>query len=136
MTRALIVLCLVFLACKPETPAPSEPVWGKQPCAHCLMLLSERRPAAQLMLADGTRMFFDDVGCMAEWLARGSERPAAAWVPGPDGVGWQDAFASRYSAGHRTPMDYGFLSADDGMTFPQLQTAVRQKTKSRREEAP
>lgn len=133
MMRCLLALCFVLLACKAEPPAPVEPVWGKQPCAHCMMLLSERRPAAQLLLPDGARQFFDDVGCMAEWLTRGGERPTAAWVRRVDDSDWQDAFSTRYSSGHRTPMDYGFLSADEGLTFPQLQAAVEQKTKSRLE---
>ena len=53
-----------------------EPVWGKQPCAHCAMVLSDRRFGAQLLTVTGDRAYFDDVGCMVLYLEAHPGSPA------------------------------------------------------------
>jgi copper chaperone NosL len=117
----------------PGTDQPVDPVWGKQACEHCLMLVSEPRPAAQAVLVDGTRKFFDDVGCLVMWLQRSGQVPKHAWVRAHDGQGWTDAYAARFSDGHRTPMDYGFLSSLRGRSFEELQAVVRARSQQRAE---
>lgn len=137
--RALLAIALACfaLACGQKAPAPEEPVWGKQACAHCLMLLSDRRAAAQLVREDGTYAFFDDVGCMVEWLARENEPVRARWVRKPDGSGWIAAEQARYSTGHQTPMDYGLLPDDTGaITYEAARTLVQEAGRARRERAP
>jgi copper chaperone NosL len=126
----LLVLLLVS-ACTPGPDQPVEPVWGKQACEHCMMLVSDPRPAAQVVLAGGTRKFFDDVGCLVEWLDHSGQVPMHAWVRAADGEGWTDAYAARYSDGHRTPMDHGFLSSARGRSFEELQVAVREQQRRR-----
>jgi hypothetical protein len=100
------------------------------------MLISDSRPAAQAMYADGTRRFFDDVGCLAAWLDRSSESPKAVWVRGPDDHGWSEASGARFSAGHVTPMDFGFLPAREGVSFAEVRAAVKLKTQARPGAAP
>jgi hypothetical protein len=96
------------------------------------MLVSERQPAAQAVLADGSRKFFDDIGCMAAYLAQPGVVAQAAWVHGPDSDLWVDALTARYSAGHRTPMDFGYLAASSGITFAELKQQVAAKTRRER----
>ena len=114
MRRALLLL----LACSNGLEAV-EPAWGKEQCAHCMMLVSEREPAAQLITADGTRRFFDDVGCM---MAFNEANPKARWVH--LGNSWVPAETARYAPA-RTPMDYGFVAAKDGISFDELREKVK-----------
>lgn len=128
---ALLLGLLLLLGCPERALAPVEPVWGKQSCAHCAMLVSEKAAAAQVVTADGQRRFFDDPGCMVAWEDREAPRVSARWVRGPGGAGWVDPTTARFSAGHPTPMDFGFLADTDGVTFEQVRAAVREKAQRR-----
>lgn len=100
----------LFLAACTKTEEPADPVWGKEPCAHCRMLVSDRRYAAEIVV-DGERRWFDDIGCMIVW--REAHAPASrAWVHAGDR--WLDAAGARYVSGAATPMDFGFAVATDG----------------------
>jgi copper chaperone NosL len=114
---------LVLIACA-RGLEPSEPVWGKEPCAHCMMLVSERQSAAQLVLSDGTRRFFDDIGCMVSYLDHEQLTARAQWVHLGDG--WVRAEDAHYARA-ATPMDFGFIAAGDGVGFEAVKTAVRAK---------
>lgn len=119
-----LLFALWLGACTPAADVPAEPVWGKQACAHCSMLVTEPAPAAQLSRADGTRLFFDDVGCLASYLDRTGEHAAQhLWVH-RDG-GWVSATGARYASGAHTPMDFGFLPAAEGVSWEALRQAVR-----------
>jgi nitrous oxide reductase accessory protein NosL len=128
--RAQIVSLVLFVAaCKAPPPLPVEPAWGKQTCAQCGAPLLEPQPSAQAWLADESRKFFDDVGCLADWLNRSSEKPEAAWVHSPAGDGWVDAYKAHYEGGHKTPMGYGFVPAESGLSFRELRIVAREKPK-------
>ncbi|MFM2416570.1 MAG: hypothetical protein RL385_1293 [Pseudomonadota bacterium] len=129
MIARLLILSVFALAACTRTPfEPEDPLWGKQPCDHCRMLVSEPVPAAQAVLADGSRKHFDDVGCLAAFL-RGRDRTGVlAWVRGPDGKTWVNAFTAQYGTGRRTPMDYGFLAEAEGISFAELEHRVAEKT--------
>lgn len=132
MTRFLILFFALWVGCSTGPSGPVEPVWGKQACSHCAMLLSEPAPSAQLLSLDGTHRFFDDVGCLAEWLERHpKDAGALAWVRSTDQHGWQSADTARFADGQRTPMDYGFLPASSGVSFAALRYAVREKARDR-----
>jgi hypothetical protein len=119
--KRLVTLALV--ACSSADSAV-DPVWGKEPCAHCMMLVSEREPAAQLVLEDGARRYFDDVGCMVSFVDREHVTPKAQWVH--VGGGWVAAEAARYAPA-RTPMDFGWVGATEGTGFDEVKAAVRRK---------
>lgn len=108
---AALVAALALAACHEAADRPLEPVWGKQPCDHCAMLLDEPRFAAQLATPDGTHLYFDDVGCLAAWLREHPRAGARTWVRRDNG--WLDAERARYTSGARTPMGYGFVAAAD-----------------------
>jgi copper chaperone NosL len=105
-----LALVLFALACD-DASRPIEPVWGKQACAHCAMLLSEPRFGAQLTTEAGDRFYFDDPGCMAAFVHDRSPRVRAMWVR--EASGWVDAKSARYEAA-ASPMDYGFAPRAGG----------------------
>ena len=130
MTRRLFlaIVSATIFACS-KTDAPIEPVWGKEPCAHCAMVLSDRRFGAQT-IQDGERHFFDDIGCVVLW---GEKHPKAQiWTRGGGGQGWTDAKAAKFSTGARTPMDFGVeASADGTLGWSSVREQVLAKDKAR-----
>jgi hypothetical protein len=120
----------LFAACEPPLDRAIDPAWGKQPCGHCAMLLQDREAAAEVVTKAGERLFFDDIGCMVSWIddKKASHVEAAhAWVRAPGGGGWVDARATLYTAGARTPMDFGFLAVREGhdaISYDEMATRV------------
>lgn len=108
-----------------------DPAWGKQPCAHCAMLVSDKRYAAQVV-ADGDRKYFDDIGCMVLWTKERKSAPERAWVRAADR--WVDAKGARYVSGAKTPMDFGFeasASGADGVGWDEMRDKVIAKGSAR-----
>ncbi|MFT3712046.1 MAG: hypothetical protein QM817_30760 [Archangium sp.] len=124
----LVAVVLLATACARGPAAPQEPWWGKQACAHCSMLVSEKAPSAQLLLENGQRKFFDDVGCLISWEDREHPQVVARWVRDPRGEGWVDPAQTRFAAG-KTPMDFGFLPANEGVGFDEVRAAVAKKAR-------
>ncbi len=127
LRRTLLGWALLAGAACSNADAPAEPVWSKQPCDHCTMIVSDRRYAAQLVW-DGDRRFFDDVGCMVLWMEEHAASGARAWVRDPLAGTWIDARSARYATGAKTPMDYGFEARTDG---PVGWEAVRDQVSAR-----
>ena len=112
---------LVVLACA-KVDEPVDPVWGKEPCAHCRMLVSDKRYAAQVA-ADGERKYFDDIGCMVSWLA--DKKAQRMWVRDASSNRWVDAKSARYVEGAKTPMDFGFEArAEGGVGWDEMRDKV------------
>lgn len=112
---SLAALLGASVACRGEA-APADPAWGKEPCAHCAMIVDDRKTAAQILEEDGTRRYFDDLGCMIAFEAeRGIQ--AREWVRDESRDAWLPAGSARYRSGARTPMDYGFVAGPEG-TLP------------------
>ena len=125
--RATLLL-IVMMSCSEARLEAEEPVWGKQQCSHCAMLVSEKASAAQLVTIDSKRRFFDDVGCLAAWELREKPAVSARWVRA--GGKWVDPASAHFSGGHATPMDFGFLADPAGtLTFDQVRSAVQDKVK-------
>lgn len=106
------LLAVASLACQ-DTASAVDPVWGKQACSSCSMLVSDWRYAAQLVTEDGARFYFDDPGCMATWLAEGRGRAQRTWVHSATGA-WIDARNARYVGNQRSPMGFGFAPDEAG----------------------
>ena len=128
---AVLAAVLAAVACK-QTDVATEPVWGKEPCAHCKMLVSDKRYAAQLVDEAGEHRFFDDVGCMVLFME--GKRPAErAWARESTGGTWIDARTAKYVQGARTPMDFGFEARADGtVAFETVRAAVVEKKRGGR----
>ena len=127
---AILASALVAAACT-RSDAPSEPVWGKEPCANCKMLVSDKRYAAQILDSAGEHKFFDDIGCMVVWMdAHPSQR---AWVRDPASGAWLDARTAHYVQDARTPMDFGFEARSTGdLGFEAVRDATMAKKRSSR----
>jgi len=89
MTRRWGAAALVALAaaCGGDVPDPAALDPRHEACAHCRMSVSDPHFAAQLVAPGEEPRFFDDIGCLRDYL-RGGTRPA----PG----------AVAYVADHRT----------------------------------
>lgn len=130
MRLARLVMVLVLgLGCTESALKAQEPIWGKQQCAHCAMLVSEKPPASQAVTADGKRRFFDDLGCMVAWEEREGTKVSARWVR-DQGGSWVDPTQVKFSAGHSTPMDFGFLADAQGtVSWEAVRAAVLAKSR-------
>jgi copper chaperone NosL len=119
IARAFVLLMAAWVSACDDPNAAKEPVWNKQPCDHCHMVLSDPRYAAQLASQAGERWFFDDIGCLAAFMLEHKPTRARAWVH--DASGWRDAEHTRYARGAQTPMGYGFVPDPHGeLDFPAL----------------
>jgi hypothetical protein len=79
--RTFVGLAFVFtlpLSACTASDGPVDPVWGKQPCAHCAMLVTEARFAGQALEKTGARHYFDDLGCLALWME--GKQLAGSWA--------------------------------------------------------
>jgi copper chaperone NosL len=103
----LLVWLLSVLGCEDYTRA-SEPVWDKQPCAHCHMLVSDPRFAAQLVTHAHERLYFDDPGCLAAYAQAHTDEIELAWVH--TDAGWTQSSHARFKTGASSPMGYGFIA--------------------------
>lgn len=123
---AALLLLVVALACERMDRAV-DPVWGKEPCAHCSMLVGDRRYAAEAVVS-GERRFFDDIGCFVLWAQAHRGGIEHAWVRDADGSGWIEASSANYVHGARTPMDFGYEAHARGdrttATFEEMRAAV------------
>ena len=109
-SRALLT-GLVLAAC--ATPLePVDPVWGKQACDGCHMLISDPFYAAELIDAKGQRHFFDDIGCLVTYVTEHEGVPRGMWVRA--GSRWIAADSARYTSGASSPMAYGFAAQEFG----------------------
>ncbi len=135
--RAVLTGVVLALAACEKLDAAVDPVWGKEPCAHCAMLVGDRRFAAQIVTTS-ERKWFDDVGCFVLWAEAHPGKVQKAWVRDADGSGWLDAGSARYASGARTPMDFGFeghaSAAGKTVGFEEMRAAVLARAKDERSE--
>ena len=126
----LVVAACALVACTAGDGA-IEPVWGKQACAHCAMILSDRRFGAELVTEAGDRLFFDDVGCMVLAIDERHLGAPRAWVRDAQSGRWLDARSARYVGGAASPMDFGFEARTSGeLAWNDLHDRVSSKTRS------
>jgi len=73
--RGAGALALVLASCSrgPAPPAALDP--RNETCAWCRMSVSDPRLAAQLAAPAGESKFFDDIGCLRDYLVHASGRP-------------------------------------------------------------
>ena len=81
--RRRLVVAVAALAAACGTPGPRPIAWGDEVCRHCHMTIADPRFAAELVTTRGRVFVFDDVGCLAAFVAGESVPPAAVhslWV--------------------------------------------------------
>lgn len=67
-------------ACRSATPGPAVLDPAHEACAYCRMIVSDRGLASQLIAPYEEPRFFDDMGCLRNYLATASTLPAQARV--------------------------------------------------------
>jgi copper chaperone NosL len=127
LAAALMTLA-VAAACGGTGPRPI--AFGSEPCAHCHMTIVDRRYAAELVTTTGKAYAFDDVGCMAAFLAAGTVEPrrvAGAYFHvflDPEQVYPAAAVRLVRSDTLRTPMGSGLAAAHEGAQVASLQQLI------------
>jgi copper chaperone NosL len=79
MTRAILIAAVVACACAGGPAPAAKPVLGEDACAHCRMTLVSPATAAQIARRGDEPVFFDDLGCLRDYL-RGHATPADAVI--------------------------------------------------------
>lgn len=78
MSRQLLVAALwLAVSCSPSGPPRPAPLdTANESCRHCRMMVSDARFAAQLVASSEEPLFFDDIGCLRDFLRENPERSA------------------------------------------------------------
>jgi copper chaperone NosL len=141
VTAAAFVMVMVTACSKPPPwpPVAVEPDLGHDACAHCRMIVSDERFAAQYHDRAGNVEFFDDLGCLLAAHAGEGGDPQAAFVRSFDDARWlrgDEAFVVHASA-FTSPMGSGLAAfatrpaaesearGRAGATFLELATLIR-----------
>lgn len=112
LRAAALLLLLPLAACDGgDGPAPLDTKY--EACAWCRMSVSDARFAAQLTAPGREPKFFDDLGCLRDWLKASRESaPWTAWAADHRTKEWSrlaNAVVAR-SAAVQTPMSSGLLA--------------------------
>jgi copper chaperone NosL len=114
---AAIAAALALAGCGRGRPAPAPLDTRHDACAHCRMAVSDARFAAQLVAPREEPRFFDDVGCLRDWLRASPPLPrgAVAYVADHRTKEWGRAAAAAYARapGVSTPMGSHLLAHRD-----------------------
>ena len=115
--RLVSSLAVVLLAaCGDGTQGPAPLDTKNDACAWCRMSVSDLRFAAQLTAPGHEPKFFDDAGCLRDWLkAPREEAPWTAWVTDHRTKEWvtaKDALFTR-NPSVQSPMNSGLAAWAD-----------------------
>jgi hypothetical protein len=128
---ALLFGALLGTSCRPaEGPQPI--LYDREGCAHCRMLISEPRFAAQLLGADGTVASFDDPGCLLAYQGEREEGAAGLWFHHLREDRWIEGAQVAFEPVDKTPMGYGLGAVDAGSTGALSLAAAREQVAARR----
>jgi copper chaperone NosL len=107
---------LILAACGRATgPAPLDT--ANDSCAHCRMAVSDRHFAAQIVAPGEEPLFFDDIGCLRDFLkeAASLHEGAEAYVADHLTGDWVEAAHAIYTVNGsiQTPMASGLMAHAD-----------------------
>lgn len=106
--RAAALALALAAGCARGPPGPAALDTRNDTCAHCRMAVSDARFAAQVVAPGEEPRFFDDVGCLRDWLRSGTPAPrgALAYVADHRTKAWVRAAAATYTRAPalQTPM--------------------------------
>jgi len=122
---AALGVAVAYLQRAPEGPQPV--AWNREVCAHCRMHVSEPAYAAQLHLADGQVLSFDDPGCLFAWERAHKDPVRARWFHLRT-ERWAGDRDVRFVHAEPTPMGYGLAATDadapDALTLEQARARL------------
>lgn len=109
---ALAVALVGACASGPTPPAALDTQHSQ--CAHCRMMVSDAHFAAQIVAPGEEPQFFDDIGCLRDFLKGGSRLApgAIAYVADHSTTAWVAASEAVYTKaeGLNTPMNSGLIA--------------------------
>ncbi len=79
-------------------------------CSECNMDVEYLDYMAEIMTQEGNTYFFDDIGCVVEWLKNHHPNIVKLVTKTKDTHRWIDAKNAWYSRTDTTPMGYGFAA--------------------------
>jgi copper chaperone NosL len=107
----------LLAACASGPPQPAMLDTRNTECAHCRMIASDVHYAAQIVAPGEEPTFFDDVGCLRDYLKSGIAVPAGAvaYVADHRTGEWAMAADAVYTkiVGYSTPMNSGLIAHAD-----------------------
>lgn len=118
-TRRFVFGCfawLVMIGCSSATQQPASVDTKNDACAHCRMMVSDARFAAQIVAKGEEPRFFDDIGCLRDHLQRSGRRDdAVMYVADHRTKAWVLADKAVYVRNDqvRTPMGSHILAFAD-----------------------
>jgi copper chaperone NosL len=113
---ALVLLGALASACGGAAPEPAALDTRNEQCASCRMAVSDARFASQLVAPGELPRFFDDMGCLADYLKAGkAPAGAVAFVADHRTKAWIRADRAVYTrvAGLETPMGSHLIAHAD-----------------------
>jgi copper chaperone NosL len=113
LATALLLAAALLAACAAGPPPPTPLDTRNEACRHCRMLVSDPKSAAQLVAPGEEPLFFDDVGCLRDYLGAGRvPRGAMAYVADHRTGAWVPAARAVYTRaeGRETPMGSHLLA--------------------------
>jgi copper chaperone NosL len=115
--RVALLGALLLAGCGAPKFEPVE-IAAEDMCAFCKMAISEKQYAAEFLNRDGDVFKFDDIGCMANYVAEKKVRDAVAvfYVADFDSKRWLKAEEANLiiSPNFHTPMGGGMVAFKDG----------------------
>jgi copper chaperone NosL len=105
--RTTLLATVAAFACGSSAPEPASLDTRNDQCASCRMTVSDARFAAQVVAPGELPRFFDDLGCLADFLKSGkAPAGAAAFVAEHRTKAWIRAEGALYTRvpGLATPM--------------------------------
>lgn len=102
-----------LVACTAGVPEPVEIVLNEEACSHCRMAVSQREFATEVVTVSGSVDYFDDIGCLTEWVIEHQPPESAGlFVVDFRSGEWLDAKAAYYVRSEKlpTPMSSGLAA--------------------------
>ena len=103
-----LVIASCFIACGTEAPGPAALDTRNERCRFCHMAVSDIHTAGQIVAPGEEPLFFDDIGCLASYLAGLTRLPerARVFVADHRTKAWTSADIAVYTriSGLDTPM--------------------------------
>lgn len=109
-----LLVVLVIARGRPAPDGPEPVAWNHQACAHCRMLVGEPPHAAQLTTRGGDVAFFDDPGCLMNYLHDRKPDVHRLWFHDSTSDRWLSGAEVGFVTGATTPMGYGFAAVPHG----------------------
>jgi len=116
MRGVALALLLASAACASGPPPPARLDTGSDTCRTCRMVVSDAHFAAQIVADGEDPIFFDDLGCLRDYLGtEAAPAGAAVYVADHRSGAWVPAASAVYTrlSGTATPMGGGIVAHAD-----------------------